>query len=79
MKTMTAAERYLKAGNLQERWDLLCAWRKRYAAHLVREYGYPVHLAIQQSYLFGYDKWPYDYRSKCGTTETVPRSRFDRD
>lgn len=78
MKSMTAAERYSKAGNLQGRWNLLCAWRKRYAAHLVRKYGYPVHIAVEQSYLFGYSQWPYDYRNNCCATETVPRSRFDR-
>lgn len=67
MKTTTRAFRYLKAAqgphSLSESWKLLSKPRRRYARYLVERYGYPVKLAIQQAYIFGFDAWPYDYRA----------------
>lgn len=63
MKTTTRAFRYLKAAqgphSLSESWKLLSKPRRRYARYLVERYGYPVKLAIQQAYIFGFDAWPY--------------------
>lgn len=76
---VSRAKRYVEANDLNERWGLLCKWRKRYARYLVRKYGYTVHMAVQRAFIFGYDPWPYDYREMRCVMEETPRSRFDRD
>ena len=54
---------------------LLSKARKRYARYLVERYGYPVRLAIQHAYIFGFDAWPYDYRTDtCVREERSARS-----
>ena len=56
-------------------WELLSKARKRYARYLVERYGYPVRLAIQHAYVFGFDAWPYDYRADtCVREERSARS-----
>jgi hypothetical protein len=79
MNFTTKASKYLKSKDLNEKWGLLCKWRRRYASHLVRDFGYSVEVAIQQAYLFGYQPWQYDHRSGRPVMETVPKSRFYRD
>lgn len=76
MKTITRASKYLKAGNLNNRWNMLSKVRKRYAKYLVKNYGYPVMIAIQQSYILGYDTWHYDYRSRECVHESRTRGSF---
>lgn len=76
MKTTTRAFKYLKAGNLNNRWNMLSKVRKRYANYLVKQYGYPVVIAIQQAYIFGYDAWPYDYHSRECVHESCTRGSF---
>lgn len=70
MRVTTKAAKLLRAANLNEQWNLLGKQRKKYAAYLVKRYAYPVAIAIQQSYLFGYDMWPYDYRLKAAVMDT---------
>lgn len=85
MKTTTRAFKYLaartgeeglpqSAGSLTRTWNLLSKPRKRYASYLVRRYAYPVNMAIQRAYIFGFDSWPYDHRVKrCVRDDTDPR------
>lgn len=85
MKSTTRAFKYLaasigegglpqSAGSLTRTWSLLSKPRKRYASYLVRRYAYPVHMAIQRAYIFGFDHWPYDYRAKqCVRDDTNPK------
>lgn len=61
MKTITRAERYVRAGNINNQWALCSKARKAYARHLVADYGWPVGLAIQHAYIHGYDQWTFDY------------------
>ena len=58
--------RAYRTGGINGTWSLLSKERKRYARYLVERYGYRVTLAIQRAYLFGFDRWPLDYRiGKC--------------
>ena len=69
--------RYLMAGgSLNEKWGLLCKWRKRYARYLVEKYAYPVNVAIERAYIFGFDSWAYDYRAGKPVRETRSRRSF---
>ena len=67
---------YLRAKTLSNRWQLLNDEQKKYAAYLVKTYGYPVMIAVQQAYLIGYDSWPYDYKAGHVVTEATPRETF---
>ena len=62
---------YVRARTLAERWDLLSSDERSEAARLVRQYGYPVELAMQQAYLFGRSAWAYDYRTKQNVLDVV--------
>lgn len=79
MKAVDRASKYIGAKDLADRWGLLCKWEKRYVKHLVKTYGYPVSIAIQHAFIFGWDKFPYDYRSGKPVVETTPKKRFYRD
>lgn len=81
MKRETRLLRYGKAvniGGINEAYKLLNKTRKNYARYLVETYGYPVNIAIQSAYVFGFDNYPYDYRSKCPTREKRTRESFGR-
>ena len=78
MKPSTRTIKYLKARTLVKQWALLSKPRKKYAAHLVRRYAYPVRLAVQQAYIWGYNPYPYDHRAKAATTETDAPKSFTR-
>lgn len=68
--------RYVKAKTLADKFNLLDETRKKYVRYLVSKYGYTVKIAIQQAYLFGFDVWPYDNRTKRPTRETIDASYF---
>lgn len=72
-KAINKLARYLSAGNLYERWNLLNEDEKIYAYYLVHRYGYRVEMATQKVYLHGYDSMPYNY--KKGHIVNEPRSR----
>lgn len=76
MYPTTRASKLAKAGNLNGRWNLLTKRRKAYARYLVSAYGYPVRVAIQQVYIFGFQDWPYDYRNSECVKERMPASAF---
>lgn len=87
MKTTSRAFKYLAAcigegglpvseGALLRTWGMLSKPRKRYASYLVKRYGYPVRFAIQQSYIHGFDSWPYDYREHHMVRETAEPKQF---
>lgn len=63
MDSITRMAKYLKAKTTADRWALLSKPRRRYARHLVEDYGYAVAIAIQTAYIFGYQAWQYDYRA----------------
>lgn len=73
---ISRAANYVKAGTLVRCWGLLNKAQKRYARHLVSKYAYPVQMAIQRVYIFGYDPRPFDYRKQECVTEDVPASAF---
>lgn len=62
--------------SLAKRFSLLNAKEKGYASYLVRRYGYPVSIAIQRAYVFGFDAFPYDYRTGRATTEALTAADF---
>lgn len=79
MKETTKATKFIEAkanGGLVKTWGLMSRPQKAYARHLASDFGYPVDLAIQQSYIFGYDTFQYDYRKGEPVQETLPRSSF---
>ena len=79
MSTMTHIDKTLKLCRkkcLAERFSLLSKKEKAYAAYLIRRYGYPVNIAIQRAYVFGFDAFPYDYRTNHATTETLAAADF---
>lgn len=75
-RRINRAVKYVKAETLAEKWVLMSKARKRYASHLVRDYGHPVKLAIQQAYIFGYSEWQKDYRTGRDVRETRKASSF---
>lgn len=75
-RRITRAAKYVKAKTLPAKWSLLSKARRRYASHLVRDYGCPVRLAIQQAYIFGYCEWQKDYRTGMSVRETRSASSF---
>lgn len=62
MYASTRALKYAKAGNLPGRWGLLSKEKKGTVRHLVRDRGWRVGLAIQHTYIFGKQRFVYDYR-----------------
>lgn len=48
--------------NINKVWNRMWDNERRYARYLVKRYGYTVKMAIQTSYILGFDEWPYDYR-----------------
>lgn len=62
--------------SLAERFSLLNAEEKKYVSYLIKRYGYPVNIAIQRAYVFGFDAFPYDYRTGRATTETLTAANF---
>ena len=76
MHATTRASRLMRSGNLAGQWATLSRARKRYAAHLVRDYGCPVKLAIQQAGIFGYAEWQYDHRAKRPVREALPAKAY---
>lgn len=76
MKTTTRAGRYLKAGNINNVWNMCSKAQKRYAAHLVSDYGYPVRIALQTAYIHGYDVFQYDYRAQSPVREQRKASYY---
>lgn len=76
MKTITRAEKYIKAGNLNNQWALCSKARRAYAKHLVADYGWPVGLAVQHAYIHGYDSWAYDYRAGHAVKDERKASSF---
>ena len=75
MRPETRAARYLEAGSMPAQWALLSSPRRAYAAHLVRDYGTPVRIAIEHAYIFGFDPYAYDYRAgKSVRDQWPPRS-----
>lgn len=72
MKVSTRLGRYVHARTLPEKWALMSKARKRYAEHLVRDYGYPVVVAIQQSYIFGYSVMQVNMRTGQHVNEIHP-------
>ena len=79
MKTITRAEKYLEVfanGSELGVWHIMNKARKKYARYLVENYGYSTHMAIQCSYIHGFDSWAYDYRKKCPVRETRTRASF---
>lgn len=74
MKATTKATKYARAyvtGGLPATWQMLSKNQKSYARYLVRAYGYPVSIAIQRAYIFGYDVYPYDYRAGTNVPEKL--------
>lgn len=67
---ITKTVKYLQADNLAERFALLSKSEKRYARYLVERYGYSASMAIQTSYIHGFDAWPFDYRNDRMVRET---------
>lgn len=76
MKNITRTGKYLKARTLVNQWALCSKARKAYAKHLVTDYGWPVKMAVQHAYIFGYDKWTFDYRSNCAVVDSRSASSF---
>lgn len=75
-KQIGRAKSYLQAKNLVEQWSLLSDAEKLYAMHLVENYMYPMDIAIQRAYIFGYDKHPFDYKTKEPATEMMKPEDF---
>lgn len=48
--------------NVNRVWNRMLDNEKRYARYLVERYGYTVKMAIQTSFVHGFNAWPYDYR-----------------
>ncbi len=67
-----------KAGGLNACYNLLSKTRKKYVRYLVARYGYPVRIAVQRAYIFGFDAWPYDYRAGHIEHETMAREYFGK-
>lgn len=76
MENMNKMLQFCSKKNLAERFGLLDAKEKAYAAYLVKRYGYPVNIAIQRAYILGFDAHPYDYRTRRATTETMTATDF---
>ena len=76
IRTTTKAMRYMKAKTLPSKWQLLNKSERRYARHLVEDYGWTVDMAIQHGYIFGYQSWTYGYRLGEAIEETMPRKAF---
>ena len=79
MRTHTRVLKYGKAlrdGGLPAVWGIMSKPRRRYAAHLVREYGYPVRQALSRAYVFGFDAFPYDFRSGRACEERLTAKSF---
>lgn len=67
---------YIDAHNINGRFNLLKKDGKRYVKYLVSEYGYPVSVAIEQTFLTGYNRWPYNYKTKRVERESIPSEYF---
>lgn len=76
MKASTRTIKYIRARKLTDKWALLSKGCKRYVAYLVKTYGYPVKVAIQQAYLFGFTSFPYDYRTGVCLVEPLSPTTF---
>ena len=70
------ATEYLRAVNNMEAWSQMSEAQKKYAAYLAEAHGWGLDMAIQRSFIFGYDPAPYDYRSGCIVKEDVPKEEF---
>ena len=70
------AYKYIMARTLPNKWKLLGDGEKAYARHLVKDYGCPVNIAIQHSYIFGYDKYTYDHRAGRAAIDSATRDDF---
>lgn len=57
-------------------WALLNHAQRAYARYLVEEYGTPAKIAMQHSFIFGFDEWSYDYRRNMLVRETRVRESF---
>ena len=75
-QTVEKAVDHLKASNLSEAWERLAIGEKKYAAYLVKRYGWTVEMAMQRVYVFGYDSYPYDFRTGKIVAEERPRDYF---
>lgn len=63
-----------KGHNLAKCWAMLDKPRKRFAAWLVKEAHWSTWAAIEHTYVWGYDAWIVDERSKEWATVPTAKS-----
>lgn len=76
MKSVTKATKYLNLlhnGGEFAVYKALAKRQKRFAAELVRDYGYDVHMALQRSYIWLAPTVTWDDLYDCNTGEVAMR------